>query len=151
MDATGHPSHPRHRTLLVRHTLPDGSSHLDWFIDRLPERESASGPDADARTLASFRVMVRPDDPILRAFDGERTPDHRAAYLTREGDIGDNRGEVARIALGWCVPARLEEHAIDLVIDLGAGPRRIVGRWLAVSGEHGLGEWRFAASPVPDR
>ena len=146
----------RHRTVVARHTLPDGSWHLDWMIDRVGGREAAGDGEADHRDLVTFRVMVRPDDPVARVFDGERISDHRAAYLTREGDIGEGRGSVARVAGGWCTIDRLDGDALDLTFDLGRGPRRVSGRRTgrAMKPDDRPGtveDWRFAVREAPGR
>lgn len=76
--------------VLLRHDLPSGDWHFDWLLER-PGR-----PDAP---LVSFRTLSRPDLDAgpLRA---TRTPDHRRAYLTYEGEVSGDRGRVSRIASG---------------------------------------------------
>jgi hypothetical protein len=137
--------------VVVRHTEPGGGWHFDWMIDRVRGRDRVEGAAGDALELMTFRTMVRPDDAMVRSFDAERTPDHRAAYLTREGEVSGGRGTVARVAAGWCVVASLEAHRIDVTVDTGGGARRIVGRWIGTSGADGLGEWRFVVGDGPGR
>ena len=153
MATGGHPqaTPARHRTVVLRHTAPDGVWHLDWLIDRLAGRSEITTGEADCPDLMAFRVMVRPEDPMVRAFDAERAADHRALYLAHEGDIGGGRGEVRRVAEGWCAIDRIDAHGLDLILDCGGPARRIVGRWLGVSKEDGMGDWRFAAGDAPGR
>jgi len=100
--------------------------------------------------------MVRPDDPVAQVFDADRIADHRVVYLTKEGDLGDGRGAVARIASGWCTIARLDDDGADLSFDLGRGVRRIVGKRTGrapgpgTSPDAGV-EWRFAVKPGAGR
>lgn len=78
------------RAVLLRHDLPDGSSHYDWMIQRPGE------PDAP---LVTFRVSERIDAGIT-AFRAERIGDHRAAYLDFEGELSAGRGRVTAVAAG---------------------------------------------------
>jgi hypothetical protein len=79
-------------TVLLRHELPDGSSHVDWMI----------APDEDAK-LITFRlerpVHALAPGEVLRA---ERIGEHRRLYLEHEGPLpGEtDRGSVQRIARG---------------------------------------------------
>ena len=90
---TGHP------TVLLRHGLPDGSSHFDWMLG-----QDAAG----ALPLVTFRVDGRVDRliPGGRALAADRIGDHRPVYLEHEGPIaprepgGPSRGTVARVARG---------------------------------------------------
>jgi len=129
----------------MRHQEATGAWHYDWMIDRIGGREDAGGEAGEQRVVATFRVMVRPDDSSVRVFDGERLPDHRAVYLTREGDIGEGRGVVSRIGAGWCTIARLDDAAADLIVDIGGTRRRVVGRHV------GGNAWRFSVAESPGR
>lgn len=107
-------------TVQLRHTLPDGSSHIDWLI-----AQDAAGE----RPLITFR-LARPlhrspatieahgvaavesagEDEAGQggergqsqrwALEAERLPDHRPKYLAYEGPISNDRGAVVRIAAG---------------------------------------------------
>ncbi len=95
-DKSQHPDPDSTDMVVLCHTLLDGSSHFDWLIE-LPGRD-------DDHRLLSFRCSSRPDQwGGEGAFHAEHMPDHRAKYLTFEGDIGDGRGSVARVASGRCV------------------------------------------------
>lgn len=85
---------PTH-TVVLRHTLQDGTSHFDWLIE-IPNR-------FDEHRLRSFRSE---SDPTLwhsgQLFPVEQLPEHRARYLSYEGAISENRGSVLRAARGIC-------------------------------------------------
>ena len=76
----------------LRHTLPDGTSHIDLLIapprapcDPIPER------------LLTYRLAANPLCSAKdHSFNAERLPDHRSRYLDYEGDIGGGRGRVTR-------------------------------------------------------
>ena len=113
------------QTVLLRHVLPDGSSHHDWLIAR------AEPPGApDDRALIAFRLGVLPWERDVRRFTATRLPDHRVAYLTHEGPISGDRGSVTRLRSGQ---ATLMEgggagEPMLVEIDFGDGPRRLRGR-----------------------
>ena len=79
--------------VLLRHDLPDGSSHFDWLL----ERPSHPG-------LLTFRVQERIDRPEEGSgrFTATRLADHRRAYLIYEGPVSGERGSVTRVAEGTC-------------------------------------------------
>ncbi len=56
----------------------NGESLLTWATDSLPSRTSASTVPAN------------------------KLPDHRAVYLTYEGPLSDNRGDVSQVEKGYC-------------------------------------------------
>lgn len=83
---------PMLRFVLLKHTAPDGAWHFDWMIETRP----SAGPDD--RSLLTFRTSSLPTESA--AFDARRIADHRAHYLDFEGDLGQARGRVDRIAAG---------------------------------------------------
>lgn len=91
---------------LLRHTLPDGTSHYDWLLAR-SERVGA-----DERCLLTLRVAQRVDRLQEGAVAAERLPDHRGVYLEHEGPVSGGRGRVARVAKGECA---IVEEAPDLI------------------------------------
>ena len=102
------------RTVLLRHTLPDASAHLDWMIE--------TAPDA---ALVTFRLT----SPMgAGPFEAERIGDHRRAYLDYQGPVSGGRGEVARVASGEATLHADEPDLLDLTLDWGTGPTRLVGR-----------------------
>lgn len=78
------------RTTLLRHDLPDGSSHFDWLIERTP----------DEPRLLTVRLETNPLATHTWPISGQQLPDHRRLYLDYEGPISGDRGAVSRIAHG---------------------------------------------------
>ncbi len=78
------------RMVLLRHDLPDGSSHFDWMVE----------PSDPGRGLVSFRVHTRIDHPEITRFEAERIGEHRRDYLSYEGPVSGGRGVVTRVANG---------------------------------------------------
>jgi hypothetical protein len=124
--------------VLLCHTLPDGSSHYDWLIER------PGTPANFTPSLAAFRVMVRIDDPACAAFDAHALPDHRRIYLTFEGTldrgpVGEPRGAVKRLASGW---ARLVIRDQDAMLQVtGAFEPHAPACWIGRVTSQGC--WRF--------
>lgn len=109
------------RTVLLKHTLPDGPWHYDWLLARDGDDEGAG-----AGTLIAFRVQEDIRRRSLAAFEAVRIADHRALYLTYEGEITDGRGSVERIAAGRCRIDREDAGVLEGVIDWGERRRRFV-------------------------
>ena len=84
------PSH-KPRTVVLCHTLPDGSSHLDWMIEH---------PAPTEHRLITFRTPCRPDEIESHRCISRRLTDHRAHYLDYEGILTADRGSVERVATG---------------------------------------------------
>lgn len=83
-------------TVQLLHTLPDGSSHVDWMLARDPD---------GAEPLLTFRLGAALHDLAAgQSIDAERIDDHRPAYLAYEGPISGGRGEVRRLASGSVEP-----------------------------------------------
>lgn len=124
------------RMVLLRHTLPDGSWHYDWMIER------SVGADPEERALLTFRVAEHPGRAAAGTFAAARLADHRRVYLAHEGEVSGGRGEVRRVSAGRV--RVLRETPQGLLIegefdDLGRGTR-----WVGV--RRGAGdEWEFAA------
>ena len=120
------PHAPSHPCVVLLHTLPDASSHLDWFTARSPTPNTNP-----AAPLLAFRAALRPDDPTVRAFSALSLPDHRAHYLTHEGPLepkdGRDRGAVRRLAQGMAHIERADPDAVVLVAQWGGAPRRYTG------------------------
>lgn len=80
------------RTVQLQHDMPDGSSHIDWMLQK---------PDDPMGTLVSIRLEKPLDSLEKGAFMlGLRLDDHRSAYLEYEGPVSDNRGHVRRVERG---------------------------------------------------
>lgn len=89
------------RWVILRHTLPDGSCHLDWLLEPPP----GASVDNPARPLISFRVPAhggRPDHAGIDRFPAERIGGHRLEYLDYEGPVSGGRGRVDRASAGDC-------------------------------------------------
>lgn len=115
-------------TVQLRHRLPDGSEHVDWLIAQDPR---------GALPLLSFRVARRIDD--LRegeAVGAERLAEHRPMYLSYEGPISGDRGEVERLCGGTVVLQRRRPGSWELQIQWRPGASQRLrldedrdGRW----------------------
>ena len=79
---------PDSRYVILHHRDPAGE-HWDLMI----EREAA---------LATWKLSADPTPPGALAVQGTRIRDHRKHYLTYEGPLSGNRGEVARRDEGSC-------------------------------------------------
>ena len=87
--------------VLLRHTLPGGSWHVDLMIASKP----VVSTDPDERPLVTFRLAR----PLWELACGEsieiaRLADHRGRYLSYEGEISGDRGRVERLASGVVEP-----------------------------------------------
>lgn len=127
------------RTVVLEHSLPDGTRHFDWLIE-----SAEPGPDAtdDDRSLLAFRVGVRIDEPSVGAFRAEALPAHRRLYLHYEGAISGDRGAVIRVADGACRIARKSADEIRIEVEFRGAQRVLVG--LRLEG----GVWAFGQEPA---
>ena len=98
----------RTATVLLEHTLPDGSAHLDWLIER--------PADPAEHRMITFRCDSDPMDHAPWA--GERLPDHRAHYIRYEGPVSGNRGRVRRLWSHPCTLHAAEAHRLHLTIHI---------------------------------
>jgi len=89
-------------TVQLRHTLPDGTSHVDWFLAR--------DDDPDSRLQSIRLTSPLHEIPPGGVVDGTITDDHRRAYLAFEGPVSGGRGHVERLAAG--VHHRLDDGSI---------------------------------------
>ncbi len=103
-----------HHVVLLRHTLPDDSTHLDLFIEDRKDPEIG---------LLSVRM---PGDPRKLLADqilqGQMIGRHRRHYLDFEGPLepganGEPRGTVHRVATGQLLGMQ-EEPAKQLQMEL---------------------------------
>lgn len=117
------------RAVLLRHDLPDGSSHYDWMIERA------------GNALITFRTSARVDQGGVGGFEAERIDDHRGAYVTYEGPVSGGRGTVSRVATGELTVAEAPPAAMLIVGRIGRAEGTFQGRAL------GGGRWRFAFVP----
>jgi hypothetical protein len=106
------------QTTFLKHTLPDGSSHIDWLIDIAP-----GSPDR----VPTFRLEARPDLAPPTAFAALRLPDHRRMYLDYAGPVSGNRGRVEPVQTGEVRAVCGWPDALDIAVALGE-PRH-AWRW----------------------
>lgn len=124
---------------LLRHTLPDGSSHYDWLLART-ERVVA-----DDRCLLTLRIDERADLIPAGAFVADRLPDHRGLYLKHEGPVSGDRGSVERVARGVCAIARETPDLVEVTLRWESGePLR------ARATRAGDGTFLVTISPIVD-
>lgn len=109
------------RCVLLRHTLPDGSAHLDWMIE------------VDQGPLITFRVALDVNPLTDRSFDADRIGQHRRDYLDYQGPVSGGRGAVLRVAASPLTVTVNDAEHLELLID----GRAIVGRPAAGA------VWRF--------
>lgn len=134
------PARSGQRAVLLVHETPDGSAHIDWMIERPAPLPDARSPE---HTLQTFRVVCRVDTPPDRPFLAFPIADHRAAYLSTEGELGRSpesrgRGTVRRIAEGDV--AERTPRTIDIAWATG----RLV-RYELAEPQNGI----FLVSPTP--
>ena len=79
-------------SVLLRHTQ-DGDVHFDWLL-------GVPGMGKSER-LWTWRIAVPSCDWVKgQSYEMQRIFDHRAQYLTYEGEISGNRGYVERVDEG---------------------------------------------------
>jgi hypothetical protein len=119
------------RSVILRHTLPNGESHYDWLIER---------PDDEGGTLLSFRCVLMPTSLDSQSFDVTPMPDHRREYLDYEGLISGDRGEVVRVEMGTVDKLSESNDAVEVRMHDMDDPTRVTH----VRGEpSGDGKWVF--------
>jgi hypothetical protein len=97
-----------HSSVILNHDLPDGQSHFDWLIE---------DPTIDAEDrLTAFRCDFRPDSDDSRPFFARKLSNHRAIYLSYEGQISNNRGKVFRVAEGRVLSQELNNATATITI-----------------------------------
>lgn len=89
------------QSVVLLHTLPDDSSHLDWMLE-FPR---------DSQRLITFRCPTGTDLFRAGGFQAERLDDHRRAYLVYEGAVSGGRGHVNRLA-------RFELEVVEIAANL---------------------------------
>lgn len=128
------------RCVVLRHDLPDGTWHYDLLLDGAtapaPDDGGVAATDPNRRTLAAFRlepaatpahavalapgVLLEARGHVAHAL---QLPDHRAVYLTFEGEISGGRGHVRRIAQGQYTLLAAGPDSMSLDISWGSGVR----------------------------
>ncbi len=124
------------RTVVLRHETPDGEHHFDWMLDSL------WGEPGSERTLMTFRLRESPVSERAPEMSAERLPNHRALYLTFEGDLTGGRGRVTRVAEGeirFVVSAAAEPSEFEFECRFAGVPGW--ERWSARGGGTGRANW----------
>lgn len=117
------------RTVILRHTLPDGSWHHDWLVER-----------AGIALVPTWRTgQSRPDDASIESFEAQRIGDHRTLYLDYEGEVSGGRGVVERVAAGEVIDNAWGNGTLVLSADFGGHVVRLVGKAIEAD------RWRFVA------
>ncbi len=126
------PPPPTRRTVLLRHTLADGTWHYDWMLER---------DSSDERRLVTFRVRVRPDELRSAETIGDRLADHRARYLDYQGPLGGGRGSVQRVGEGDVLSLTLGSASLEASVRWPGGCSRLVAT--ALMGDQWVLRWRL--------
>ncbi|MGH7242152.1 MAG: hypothetical protein ACREJD_01895 [Phycisphaerales bacterium] len=117
-------------SVVLRHTLPDGSVHLDWMIET----------DVAERGLVSFRLAEGVDLMEAGMLGAERIGEHRRDYLTYEGVVSSGRGSVKRVGEFEVCGLEESERRIRVVLKEKGGS----GRRMNWAGEWEIGtRWKF--------
>ena len=127
---------PTGHWVLLHHACPDGSAHYDWMI----APPGIPTEDPDARLLHTWRVDAPPAQ-TEGTFAATRIQDHRCRYLTWEGRLAGNRGEVRRVAAGVVLAFGATNDGISMLLDEPDGTRRYTGH-------AGPGGWLFRIEAV---
>ena len=104
-------------SVLLRHSLPGGTAHLDWMIAREPS------PPPDERCLITFRLALEDDPMLIGSCEAIRLPDHRARYLEYEGPISGDRGRVERVWSSEVLSLREDQDGLAVHLLGRDGPR----------------------------
>ena len=125
-------------TVLLRHAQRS-DTHLDWMLD-LPS----------GRGLATFRCRVAwPDWARVGRVTLTRLPDHRRAWLDRQGPASGGRGRVTRLGRGVADLGVVHRHGFHVGLRWPDGPGVAAG---AVAGRvvrlH-RDRFEFLADPAP--
>lgn len=96
----------RLRSVVLLHTLPDQSSHLDWMFEYPRESER----------LITFRCPTGTNLALAGKFQVERLADHRRAYLEYEGPVSGGRGEVRALVRFEIQPLEIADESIRLIV-----------------------------------
>lgn len=116
-------------SVVLRHTLPDGTAHLDWMIE---QADAAAG-------LMTFRLGLDADLRVPSSIRAERIGEHRRDYLTYEGAVSGGRGHVERVARYGVAELEESESRVQVILELAQGGGRM--KW---TGEIEIGpHWKF--------
>ncbi len=125
------------RTVVLCHTLPDASWHLDWMLER--------DTDDDHR-LVTFSLHARPDEILTYQATARRLPDHRARYLDYQGSLNNARGSVTRLARGDMLALSIRGSSLTATVRWGER----VSLVRADLTRDDLWALRWEPTPIPD-
>lgn len=128
------------RFVVLLHTLPDGSSHFDWLL----ERPAAEGGEPGG--LMAWRLEQFPGARCA-AVRAERMEDHRRIYLEYEGPVSGGRGSVRRVVEGQWLPVAESEDGAEFRVRFEEGGRLIWMHWVARR-EGGGSVWSLAGRMI---
>jgi hypothetical protein len=94
--------------------------------------------------LRTWALAEPPDRGAVASITAEQLPDHRTAYLTYEGEVSGDRGEVAQYDAGTYRTIREDEDANVLEFQLNG--QRCTGR-VRLARDEVTQRWRFSFSP----
>ena len=109
------------RFVILYHEFPDGhprQSHWDFML----EPEPSAGGEAKLKTWALEKSPLdwlkasESGEPQKAKIQATRLPDHRRHYLTYEGPVSNDRGQVRQIASGTY--SILESSEAEMIIEL---------------------------------
>ena len=130
------------RVVILRHTLPDGSTHLDLMLERAPACPR-SAADPDDRRLITFQLPDPLPTDDASPIDARRLPEHRAHYLDHEGPIDTARGRVDRLLTGRLDDLDETPDRLEGAFTTRAAVTRLLARRIAAD------HWRLTLDPRP--
>ena len=85
-----------HRYVVLHHRpFSSGVAHFDWMFENGESLLTWATDSLPSRTSASFEPA-------------NKLPDHRAVYLTYEGPLSNDRGEVSQVEKGYFRAIRIQ-------------------------------------------
>lgn len=121
---------------VIQHHALATSEHWDLMLEQ-------------THTLVTWQVPLSPEKWADHAVKCRKLPDHRKIYLTYEGPVSNNRGEVHIVFRGIykLINATASRWQFDLISDTLR---------LKINLERNMEEpdscvWTLAASPLPDK
>jgi hypothetical protein len=78
-------------------SLQHGAIHLDWMFEV-------------GQSLLTWSTVDVADVSLEAELEATKLPEHRIAYLEKQGDVGGDRGTVLRIAEGQLSNVQLSEN-----------------------------------------
>ena len=77
------------RYVVLHHRrLSSGNSHFDWMFE-------------NGESLLTWATDSLPSRTSASSVPANKLPDHRALYLTYEGPLSDDRGDVSQVEKGY--------------------------------------------------